>query len=240
MKNKRLTLSGLMALLGLLLAACGGTAVLPTATPEPLPTEPPPTAEAEETAVSGPQTFIVVPEESQATYIANEEFFADALEKYGIPAGLNEVNGTTPGVTGELTLNFDDPDLLEAAQITVDMSQLSTDQQLRDRWLRDNALETNRYPQATFTATAVSGLPAAYAEGEEVNFQLTGDLTVRDVTQSVTFDVTAVWSGDTIQGTATVPLQMTDFGIEPPDFANTLTVSNDFIIQVVLTARQAS
>lgn len=228
----------LFLVLGVLLVACGGgTAVSPTATPEPDPGEPTETAVP---AADAPRTFVIVPEESQASYIANEEFFADALEKYGIPAGFNEVVGVTPGVTGELTLNFASPDLVETAQFTVDMSQLSTDQELRDRWLRDNALETNRFPQAAFTVTGVSGLPGVVNQDEEVAFQLTGDLTVRDVTRSVTFDVTAVWSGDTIRGTAVAPLQMTDFDIEPPDFANTLTVNNSFTIEVVLTARASS
>ena len=112
-----------------------------------------------------------------------------------------------------------------------------SDQDRRDNWLGDNAIETSIFPQSTFVMTSVSGLPESIAEGAEVNFQMTGDLTVRDVTNSVTFDVTAVLTGDTIQGTATLPLNMTDFGITPPDFANTLTVANAFTIEVELVAR---
>lgn len=226
-----------LILLSLILAACGGTAVTP---PAPTPTtEPAPVQEAAPSEASaGTRTFIVDPTQSQASYIVNEEFFADALGKLGIAAGKKVVIGTTPGVTGEIQLNFDNPELVEAAQFTVDMSGLKTDQDRRDEWLGDNAIEYNAFPQATFVMNSVSGLPDNIAEGTELTFQLIGDLTVRDVTQSVTFDVTAVLTNDTIQGTATLPINMTDFNVTPPDFANTLTVADAFTIEVTLLARE--
>lgn len=239
-----------LLLLGLLLAACGGSAEEPAApTPTTAPPEPTavPTEESaapeEETAVTEPtepRTFVVVTEESEARYIVNEEFFADALEKLGIAAGKAVVIGRTSGVSGEIQVNLGTPVSVESATFTVDMTGLATDQNRRDRWLRNNAIETSVFPTATFTAVSVDGLPETYTEGETVNFQLTGDLTVRDVTKPVTFDVTAVINGDTLTGTATLGLQMTDFNITPPDFANTLTVQNDFTIEVDITAREQS
>jgi polyisoprenoid-binding protein YceI len=71
-----------------------------------------------------------------------------------------------------------------------------------------------------------------------VNFQLVGDLTIRDVTQPATFDITATLQDGTVTGTGTTALKMTDFGITPPDFANTLTVQDDFIVNLVFTARE--
>jgi polyisoprenoid-binding protein YceI len=239
-----------LLLLGLLLAACGGSAEEPAApTPTTAPPEPTavPTEESavpeEETAVTEPtesRTFVVVTEESEARYIVNEEFFADALEKLGIAAGKTVVIGRTSGVSGEIQVNLGTPVSVESATFTVDMTGLATDQNRRDRWLRNNAIETSIFPTATFTAVSVDGLPETYTEGETVNFQLTGDLTVRDVTKPVTFDVTAVINGDTLTGTATLNLQMTDFNVTPPDFANTLTVQNDFTIEVDITAREQS
>jgi polyisoprenoid-binding protein YceI len=237
MMRKQQIFFSLTVLLSLILASCGGT-VAPASEPttEPAPVQPEVPAE---TSGSGARTFVVDPEQSQASFIVNEEFFADALSKLGIEAGKRVVVGTTSGVTGEIQLNFDNPELVEAAQFTVDMAGLVTDQDRRDEWLGDNAIEYNVFPQAAFVTTSVSGLPGDVAEGEEISFQLTGDLTVRDVTRQVTFDVTAVLTNDTIQGTATLPLKMTDFEIPPPDFVNTLTVANDFTIEVELTARES-
>ena len=236
MMKKRVTLFCIILLLFIvLLAACGGTAVSPTPTPTVT------TSSSESTDVetnNSVRTFVVVPEESQASYIVNEEFLADALNKLGIEAGKKIVVGTTPGVTGEIQLNLENPGQIEHMQINADMAGLQTDQERRDKWLLDNAIESSSFPQATFTATSVNGMPENITEGEDISFQLIGDLTVRDVTNNVTFDVTAVLTGDTLQGTATLPLKMTDFGIDPPDFAKTLKVADDFSIEVVLTARE--
>lgn len=238
MKTKQVLFLSVILLLTVVLAACGG-AEEATATTTPPTTAPEPAEETvSEAAPAGVRMFVVVPEESQASYVVDEEFFADALDKLGIEAGNNVVVGTTPGVSGEIQLNLEASDPLQSAQFSVDMTGLKTDQDQRDEWLQENAIETDSYPQATFTATSVEGLPANINEGEAINFQLVGDLTVRDVTNSVTFDVTAVLEGDTLQGTAVLPLMLTDFGIAPPDFANTLTVADAFRIEVELVARE--
>ena len=70
-----------------------------------------------------------------------------------------------------------------------------------------------------------------------MSFKLVGDLTVRDVTQPATFDVTAQLAGDTLTGVATARTLMSRFGIEPPNFANTLTVADEFGIEVQFIAR---
>jgi polyisoprenoid-binding protein YceI len=232
----------LLLLVGALLAACTGETAAPP-TPEPIRESSEPPLAADETVVLGQganetHTFVVVTAESEARYIVNEEFFADALSKLGIQAGRIVVTGVTPGVSGELQLNFSQPDLLEAATFTVDMAGLRTDREPRDEWLQDYAIETNRFPEARFVATSANDLPASYTEGQEISFQLHGDLTIRDVTNPVTFEVTAVLSGDTIRGTAVRRMQMTDFGIDPPHFVNTLTVANDFRIEISLVARK--
>ena len=189
-------------------------------------------------SLSGTHTFVVDSGASQASFIVNEEFFADALDKLGIEAGKRIVTGTTPGVSGEIQLDFDSADPLQNAQFTVDMAGLQTDQSQRDEWLQDNALQYNAFPESTFTATSITGLPATIQEGEEVSFQLNGDLTVRDVTNNVTWDVTAVINNNTLTGTAVLNLNISDFGIAPPDFANTLTVSDPFTIEINLAAQE--
>lgn len=239
MKTKQTHFLTMALLLAIFLTACGGGGESePAAESEAATSQPAQEAPAGSGApLTGTHTFAVVPEGSQASFIASEEFFADALAKYGIEAGGNVVVGTTPGVTGEIQLDFDSADPVQSAQFTVDMTGLQTDQSQRDNWLEDNAIQTNAFPESTFTATSATGLPETIQDGQEVSFQLNGDLTVRDVTKNVTFDVTAVISGNTLQGTAKLDLNMTDFGITPPDFINTLTVNDPFTIEVQLTAQ---
>lgn len=190
-------------------------------------------------AVSGLRTFVIVPQESTASYLVDEEFFGGAFAKYGIAAGEADVVGSTGAIEGQLQLNLDN---LAAAlgenHFTVQMNTLTTDRPLRDDWIRENGPRFNDYPLATFVATAIEGAPTTYTEGKEVSFKLIGDLTVREITQPVTFDVTASLSGDTLTGVATTRLLMSDFGIEPPNFANTLKVADEFGIEVKFTARE--
>lgn len=197
------------------------------------------TATAGDTAAApaGLRTFIIVPDQSNVSYHVQEEFLSRMLEKYGIAAGHSDTTGATQAIEGQLELdmgNLNAP--LGASHFQVDLSTLTSDQSLRDRWLRSSSFIASA-PTAEFTATGVEGAPASYTEGEEVNFQLNGDLTVNNVTQPVTFDVTAKLEGDTITGTATAPLTMTDFNVEPPNFIDTLTVQDDFQIVVDFVAQ---
>jgi polyisoprenoid-binding protein YceI len=225
----------------LLLAACGGApAAAPTAVP-PAATAPAAAATASQPAsapVSGQRTFIIVPEESKASYLVDEQFFAGALEKLGVAAGEYDVVGSTQAIEGQLQLNLDDlASALGENSFTVQMNTFATDQRDRDNYIRTDGPRFDSYPQASFKATAIEGAPASYNEGDEVNFKLVGDLTVREVTQPITFDVTARLVGDTLTGVATARAKMSDFGIDPPNFANTLTVADEFGMEVVFAAK---
>lgn len=217
------------------LAACAGASAppaAPTATVAPA-------AQPQQPVAEGARRFVVVPAESSAAYVVDEEFLAGALAKLGIDAGLQKITGSTNEVTGELQLKLDDPqNALVSGEFTVNLPSLKTDQDRRDSWIRDNALESNRFPVAKFVATSINNAPASYTDGAEVTFQLLGDLTVRDITQPVTFDVTATLTGDTIKGVATTAMKISSFGFDPPNFANTLTVADDFTIRVELTAKE--
>ncbi len=236
-----------------LVAACGGAST-PTAAPAPVEeptTTPAPVEEPVATStpisepgngdqdVNGRHTYVIVPEESKASYVVDEEFFADALAKYGIQAGLTDTIGSTQEIEGQLQLNLDDLSApLGVNRFTVNLATLTSNQSLRDRWIRQNGPQFNKFPIAEFTATAIEDAPETYSEGDEVQFKLVGDLTIREITQPVTFDVTAKLEGDTITGVATAQLLMTDFGIDPPNFANTLSVENEFAVQVEFTAKE--
>lgn len=192
-------------------------------------------ADDAETASSGERTFVVVPGESTASYIVNEEFLADALSKLGIDAGEKVVTGSTGDVEGSLTIDPENRTLSDGV-ITVNMTTLVTGEDRRDNWLQSKGPQFGNFPTAEFVATGIEGAPDSFTEGEEVSFQLMGDLTVRDATLPVTFDVTATVSGDTLTGVAETNMNISDFGITPPDFARTLKVADPFVIRIELTA----
>ncbi len=229
-----------------LISACGA----PAAPAEPAATAPPAATSAPAEAapavdaapagnpIAGQRVFVIIPEESRAVYEVKEEFFAGALAKLGVDAGKYDVEGGTQQISGQLELNLDDLSAaLGSNSFTVQMNTLETDRRNRDNWIRTDGPRFDEFPEATFVATAIEGAPATYTEGEEVSFKLTGDLTVREVTKTVTFDVTAKLVGDTLTGVAHTNALISDFGIDPPSFANTLTVADDLGIRVEFTAR---
>lgn len=245
----------------LLLASCGagtgsaGTGTVETITSAPADAAPADAAPADSTPadsvaataapaaaaapLGGVRTFVIVPAESEARYRATEEFFAGALAKLGINAGFGEAVGTTKEIEGKLTLNLDSlSDALGENSFTVRMDTFVTGRDMRDNWIRTDGPRFNDFPLATFVATSIEGAPASYTEGEEVSFKLAGDLTIHEVTKPVTFDLTARMTGNTLTGKASTQVLLTDFGIEPPSFANTLTVNNEVGLEVDFTARE--
>ena len=186
----------------------------------------------------GMRRFVVVPEETTASYIVDEEFFKDALGKFDIPEGRVDTIGTTKEVEGELQLDISDPTAIGPSRFAVNLESLTTDQALRDRWIRNNALESSTYPTAEFVVNAIEDGPANYTLGEEATFKLVGDMTIRDITRPATFDVVATLEDDTARGVASAIMLMSDFGVEPPNFANTLTVADEFEVQIDFVARE--
>ena len=118
------------------------------------------------------------------------------------------VTGRTEQVTGTVTV---EDGRLTAGEIEVDMASIATDQPPRDSYFRDQAVQVRNFPTATFTLTE----PADLGDGA-TDVQLTGDLTIRDVTQQVTVDAQVAASGDTVQVVGSVPVTFADFGIEAP------------------------
>jgi len=229
----------LLLLLIIVLAACGGAS--PTATPVSLPATATvaTAANGNRATTNGLRTFVIVPQQSKASYLVNEEFFGGALAKLGIDAGKADVVGSTQAIEGQLQLDFANLAApLGDNNFTVQLNTLVTGEDRRDQWIRENGPTFNTYQAASFQATAIEDAPSTYVEGKAVSFALSGDLTIREVTQPVTFAVTATLTGDTLTGVATTRLLMSNFGIEPPNFANTLTVADEFGIKVQFTAQE--
>jgi polyisoprenoid-binding protein YceI len=151
-------------------------------------------------------TWTVVPgpdgEATVAGYRVEEVFAAGAREA--------TANGRTSEVEGSLTV--DEDGTVTQGTFTVDVSTLRSDEGRRDDAIRTRGLETDTFPEATFTLTEPVELPDL-RDGVAVEVPATGELTLRDRTNPVTIDLTVRAEGDraTIQGSA--PVTFTDYGI---------------------------
>lgn len=247
MSSKNIMLSLIISIILIIgLVACGSSEPVPsTVTPAEEPdvqenqAESSGDVETSNIESSGMKTFVILPDQSQASYLVDEEFLDDALGKLGIEAGKKNVVGSTRAIEGQLQINPNDmSEVLGENNFTVDMRTLKSDQDRRDNYILDKGPSFNSFPVATFNAIEITGLPENYIEGNEVQFQMSGTLTVHDVAVPISFDVRATLEGDTLTGIAETRSLMSEFGIEPPDFARTLKVADEFGIRVEFVAKE--
>ena len=127
-----------------------------------------------------------------------------------------------------------------ASRVTVDLRQLTSDERLRDRFIRDETLQTGRFPSAQFAATEARSLPWPAPESGEVKFQILGDLTVHGVTRPAVWDVVATVSGPEVAATATTKVKITDFGMQIPRVPTVLSIEDELTLDLETKARLSS
>jgi polyisoprenoid-binding protein YceI len=214
-------MSRLVLVLLALMVLAAGVAVLPV---------PSTAAAASGTPPSGPQRFVIIPAESQVSYRVAETLFNQGNR-------LNIAMGTTNVIKGEITIDRARPANSRIGTITVDISQFRSDSARRDNMIRQNWLESSRFPTAEFTPTEIRGLPEAYQDGREVPLQVVGNLKVRNAVKPTIFAVTVKLDGGTLTGTATATVLMTDFGFDPPSILGILKAENEARLELRFVAK---
>ena len=147
------------------------------------------------------------------------------------------VVGVTDQVAGEILYDPADPSSAQVGTILVNARTLATDSGGRNRALGNQILDTGDYEFISLTPTAISGLPDTAQVGEAVTFQITGDLTIRDVTHEVTFEATVVpISEDRLEGTATTIIIRDDYGITIPNVPFVANVGEEVVLEIDFVA----
>jgi polyisoprenoid-binding protein YceI len=200
-----------------------------------IPSEPPTTTP---TALpDGWHAFTVDSERSEASYTVEEEFFSGAVQNLGKALGLFTAIGITDQVSGQLVLDLNGVPSVISGEIVVDISKLTSDDGKRDDRIRSEYLESSSFPLAVFVPTAIESFPGdVYEPGQEVTFELVGALTIREVTKTVTFEVTAIFEDGVLQGTASAMILMTDYGFDPPAISGFMQAENEALITITLLA----
>ncbi|HMC72019.1 MAG TPA: YceI family protein, partial [Mycobacteriales bacterium] len=105
----------------------------------------------------------------------------------------HEAVGRTTAVTGNATITGTK---VTAADVTVDLTQVSSDQARRDNQFHHRIMDTSTFPMATFKLTQPIDLPSTNGR---VSVKATGDLTAHAVTKSAVADLQAERSGTGIR-----------------------------------------
>ena len=149
----------------------------------------------------------------------------------------NNVVGVTSQVAGQLGVNLSDLSTAKVGVIQVDARTLATDSNMRNRMIQNRILNTGNYEYVTFTPTQISGLSGSATVGQSVQFQITGNLTIQDVTKPVTFDVTAqAISNSQISGKATATIQRSDFNLQIPSVPQVANVGEQVTLEIDFVA----
>lgn len=142
--------------------------------------------------------------------------------------------GQTSDVKGEFHLTADGLNPAKATKFTVGVASLKSEEGQRDGRMRD-ALETTKFPTATFTATKLTGMPKEFTATDTV-MQMTGMLNVHGVDKEVTWELKVKKDGEILSGLATLKVKYTDFGMTKPAVAGFVTVEDELTLQIQLFA----
>ena len=162
--------------------------------------------------------YVVAPAGNEARYRVREQLAGFDLPKDAI--------GATKNVTGQVMIGPDGKVVKESSKLTIQLSDLKSDQSRRDNFLRRNTLETTKFPNAELVPVALEGLLLPIGAGSSQTFVVRGDLTVHGVTRPTTWQVTARGEGKDVVGTATTAFTFKDFNPEQPRVPVVLSVAD--------------
>lgn len=166
-----------------------------------------------------------------------------------IPAGKALVATGTIGFTGaKITRSHDgtlsdwtgtlyvDGDKLTGLSVNVPVGTLKTDTPKLDEHLKSaDFFDVGKWPTATFTSTAIKEGPPADGKLAGANATVTGDLTIRDVTRSVTFPAVIEVTPGTVKARTEFFINRKDFGIVYPGKPDDL-IKDEVVLRIDFTA----
>lgn len=209
----------------------------PTVEPTPEPTEEPtaqPTLEPTHTPEPQlpPQLYRINSDRSEVRFSVYETF----------PEGT--AIGRTNQIAGDIILDFNNPANSQLGTVRINLRSLVTDDPKRDASIRCCVLLTaqDAYEFGEFVPTNLANLPSMVQVGGQYNFSVSGNLTVRGVTQPVTFEVgVLVNSLNEISGTAKTIANRSVFnildnhetGLDHHGVAEEVTLEFDFVANAV-------
>jgi polyisoprenoid-binding protein YceI len=148
-------------------------------------------------------SFVLLPEASKVQFESK--------------APMESFTGKTQKLSG--AVNLDPASLADSitVSIAVDMASLDTGLALRDRHMRDNHLQVDRFPNGTFVGGSLSGLSAAsLTGGGPVTGTIAGRLTLHGVERRITalFEMRLKDGG--LHIVAHFPVKLADYAIPRP------------------------
>lgn len=111
-------------------------------------------------------------------------------------ATVESFDGKTRHVSGQVTVDPEDLAQGSSAWFQVDLSTLDTGMSMRNKHMRENHLQTDKFPHTRFELRSLKVPVTALSPGVSSRLQASGDYSLHGVTQSRTLSVDATWFPD--------------------------------------------
>ena len=129
-------------------------------------------------------------------------------------------------------VDLGDLSTVQVGALNINARTFVTDDEKRNSAIRNRILHTDQYEFITFTPTEIAGLSGGAVPGQSYTFQITGDLTIRDITQTETFDVEVqVVSENQLSGVATSVIPLVDYNLQIPDVPFVANVGDEITLE---------
>lgn len=183
--------------------------------------------EAGPSASDGVIVFTIVQAESEVRFTLDELLS-------NVPT---TVVGVTDQVSGEIAIDPMTPASSKVGVILINARTFVTDNNFRNRAIKNQILDTAEYEFINFTPTSITGFPENPTVGEALEFQITGDLIIRDIAHEVTFDVTvSVVSETRLEGSASAVVARGDYDLKIPNVPRVADVDEEVLIEIDFVA----
>ncbi|MDQ0059185.1 YceI family protein [Paenibacillus harenae] len=158
---------------------------------------------------------------------------------WSVTTSKETVNFVNEAVSGSWTVDLNDASKMTGEGV-LDMTSLDSGNDQRDGHVKDreDLLAVAQYPEATFTATAITPQATEFTEATAVPLTIEGTLTVKGVEKEVTFDSNAMYKDGQLLLSGTTQVTFGDFGMTSPHTV-VLETENDLSVQLELVLDQA-
>ena len=118
--------------------------------------------------------------------------------------------------------------------MTIDLHTLSSDEQFRDRYIRQVMFPSSR--TASFTVDGIEGVAESLSEGETITRSVEGVLGIRGIEVPLTFEVEARLDGEVLHVLGRTTFTWEQLEIPVPTARSVVSVADEVRVEVLLRA----
>jgi polyisoprenoid-binding protein YceI len=180
-------------------------------------------AQSQAAAGSRALRLVVAPTGNEARFLVKEQ-----LVGFSLP---NDAVGVTSALKGQIVTDASGKVIPAESEFLVDLATLTTDEERRDRYIKTRTLETDKFPTLRLVVTELRGLTLPLPASGSLAFELVSNVTVKEVSKPVVWQVKATVKDGTVTGRATTRFTFADFNLTKPSVSRVLGVEDDIRLE---------